>query len=151
MIQKEFLENIEWFIANKPNLNSLVFRNNKQSLNEDDLNKIVLDFNSNIELSFPLDDNYDVFKNIEISGKQTLKSLLKQIYNFYQTNIEIDLVDKIFKETPEFYNELIENLEEGESLKYIDAFSGSVCPPDFVGLSRAKSKKIIFRVELGPL
>lgn len=151
MIEQEYLENIEWYIQSKPTLKSLEFRDSKENLDKSDLNKIVLDFPSDIKLNFPLNDNYDAFKILTISGKQTLKSLLEIIYNFYQSKIDADLIDEIFENMNEFYEELKDNLEN-EELKYIDAFSGSVCPPNFVGLTQEKpKKKLLFTVQLGPI
>lgn len=151
MYEKEYLENIEWFIENKPTLKSLEFRDTSKSLEKSDLDKIVLNYSSDIKLNLPLNDNYEAFKIITISGKQTLKSLLEQIYNFYQLEIDKNLIEKIFEKIPEFYEEL-KNNNEGEYLKYVDVFSGSVCPPNFIGLTQEKPKKnLIFTVQLGPI
>lgn len=140
MYEQEYLENIEWYIQSKPTIKSVEFKDSKKNVDMNDLNKIVLDYPSDIKLNLPLNDNYEAFKILTISGKQTLKSLLEIIYNFYQSKIDENLIDEIFVNMREFYEELKDELEN-EELKYIDTFSGRVCPPNFVGLVQEKPKK----------
>jgi hypothetical protein len=140
------LENINWFIEYKPTTNSVSFRDTEVNLTKEDFDTIVLDLPSTISLSFPLNDDYTSFlvqKNVK--GKLTLGELLNIIYKFYQTKADPSLLDEIYANDKNLYEEL---LEEGCEIKYVDAFSGSVCQPDFVGL---REENGVFIVDLGPL
>jgi hypothetical protein len=152
LFENDHLEDIDWYIETKPKPDNIKFRTSKKNLKPSDMDKVVLDFTStNIKLNFPLNDNYSVFKIRSISGHQTLQSLLENIYDFYQSKIPDELVDEIFFDFPELYQELTNDLESGDKLSYIDAFSGSTCEPDFVGLTQDDSDSKLFTVQLGPL
>lgn len=151
LFEKDYLENIDWYIETKPKPDNIKFRTSKKNLKPSDIDKIILDFSSNIKLNFPLNDNYTAFKIVQISGHQTVESLLQIIYDFYQLEIPNELVGEIFNDFPELYQELTDGLEYDEKLRYIDAFSGSTCEPDFVGLTQDDSDSKLFTVQLGPI
>jgi hypothetical protein len=144
------LKDIEWFIEYKPTEQSVTWREFNLNLTKDEMNTVVLDYPTNFFLNFPLNDDYSAFKLLEIEGKQTLRSLFKIIYKFYQTKIPAEDIDRIFANFQELYEEI---QEENVEIKYVDAFSGSDCAPDFVGLEEEPNDdgKIVLRVDLGPL
>jgi hypothetical protein len=149
MFLEEFLEEIEWNIQFKPTILSVYIRNHltHENISHEQFNEVVIDLDDDIFLELPLNDEYTCFKTIKINGKQTLKSLLTKIYNFYNSKIDPELIDDIFEESKELYEELVEDKSD---LQYVDAFMGSVCPPVFIGLKQS-SKKNHFSVELGPI
>jgi hypothetical protein len=152
LFENDYLENIDWYIETNPKPDNIKFRTSRKNLKPSDMDKIVLDFSStNIKLNFPLNDNYSIFKIRSISGYQTLKSLLQHIYDFYQSEIPDELIGEIFSDCPELYQELTDDLESNDKLRYIDAFSGSTCEPDFVGLTQDDSDSKLFTVQLGPI
>jgi hypothetical protein len=142
------LENIKWFIEEKPSEENVFFRDSDEKLNKEDLEKIVLNLATKIKLKFPLNDDYSAFKIIEISGKQTVLSLFLIIYDFYQRTIDEKDVEKIFKNYPDLYEELKEMKSE---VKYVDVFDTDCGCPDFVGLTTEKNVKNMFTIDLGPL
>lgn len=152
MIETEYLKNIEWFIEIKPSVKSIKFRDTFQYVKKQDLDKIVLNFDHDITLSFPLNNDYSAFDNKVIKGKQTLKSLFNIIYKFYEKNMKKTMIKEVFENFPDILEELQKDLDDG-NIKYImniDGFGDSVCPPDFVGLTYCE-KDNTFNVDLGPL
>jgi hypothetical protein len=88
LFEKDYLENIDWYIETKTKPDNIKFRTSKKNLKPSDMNKVVLDFSlTNIKLSFPLNDNYSTFKICSISSHQTLQFLLEHISDFYQSEI----------------------------------------------------------------
>jgi hypothetical protein len=153
MIDNQFLENVEWFIENKPSVRSMCFRDTSTPLKKSDCDRIVLDFKKDIRLRMPLSDDYSIIRTININGRQTLLSLFMHIYNFYQKQIDRDTLEDAFKEYPDILSDILDS-RNGNQLKCIVVFSGSVCAPDFVGLEESEPFSIDdpeFTVNLGPI
>ncbi len=153
MIEKEFLENVEWFIEYKPSINSITLRDTKKEITIADYNKIVINFEHKITLKFPLNNDYSSFDELLIDGKQTLSSLFQIIYKFYRRKLKKTKIDEVFKNFPELYEELMDD-DDVEYIRNIDGILGGCCPPDFVGLGADKEDDKdtnTWIVHLGPL
>lgn len=156
---KNFLENIEWFIENDPTIENVGFRDTFENVKNDDFESIVLDFPQSITLNFMLDKDNIVFEKRKIQGKQTLRSLFKIIFEFYQQEIPDEKMLLIFGNQSEIDFAIMERREyEDEDdnnggeikLKFIDGIMSEV-PPDFVGLTQDESDPFLFHVDLGPI
>lgn len=100
MIDNDFFSHIEWFIQEKPSVKTIRFRQTFNQIKKEDLDRVVINLEHDIILNFPLNNNYSAFTTKTIKGKQTLKSLLNIIYNFYEDEMDLLLIPKVFKDFP---------------------------------------------------
>ncbi len=150
MFDKELLENLEWYIETKPSIKNIKFRDTMQNITKNTFDQVVLNFDHDIELNFPLNNNYSVFKKIIIKGKQTIKSLFKTIYDFYDSELDPGLADQVYEDYDDYLQELLIE-KDNEPIYNIDALNASECAPDFVGLRQDTDNPNLFTVDLGPI
>jgi hypothetical protein len=139
----DFLNNIQWFIAQK--INTAINTNTGKTLTKEELNAIIS--RDDITLELLLNDNYSFFISREIKGPITVEILLKTIYNFYQEPLESDYINVAFNGSEEWKDEVLDNYDNDISkIKKIDVFTDT-CDPDFCGLEYDDGKYI---VHIGP-
>jgi hypothetical protein len=154
MFDSYTLQNINWFIQFEPNITSIYRRDTNENISYELYNKIILNYDNDITLNFPLDNDLTVYESIIISGTQTIKSLFEEIYKFYQNTMKEENIQKIFEDNQDILDELLFDRKNDLSLiknidiLNIDIFSFDVCIPDFVGLEQDLEDFTIFNVLL---
>ena len=84
MIDTDFLDNIEWYVDEKPIIKNIRYRDTNENIdNETFENKIILNNENDYTIKFYVGDDWKLFKEKTFSGNQTLKTLFNIIYDFF--------------------------------------------------------------------
>lgn len=152
MIDTDFLDNIEWYVHEKPIIKNIKYRDTNENIdNETFENKIILNNENDYTIKFYVDDDLKLFKEKTFSGKQTLKTLFNIIYDFYQEKMDEEHINKIFENYPEIYEE-IKRRRTFIYFKNIDGILDTEIPPDFAGIADIDDETSNrYVVELGPI
>jgi hypothetical protein len=152
MIDTDFLDNIEWYVQEKPIIKNIKYRDTNENIdNETFENKIILNNENDYTIKFYVDDDLKLFKEKTFSGKQTLKTLFNIIYDFYQEKMDEEHINKIFENYPEIYEE-IKRRRNFIYFKNIDGILDTEIPPDFAGIADIDDETSNrYVVELGPI
>jgi hypothetical protein len=137
------LNNIEWYIENRPSSARNKITNNKITKEELD---IIL-FNNNIKLGLPINDNLLYHEIIEIKKPITIKKILNTIYKFYRKKLKPENYIKAFENMEDWKDEVLENFNgDITKLTNYNVFTDT-CTPDFCGLQEINN---IYYVLIGP-
>ena len=155
MIDTDFLDNIEWYVDEKPIIKNIRYRDTNENIdNETFENKIILNNENDYTIKFYVGDDWKLFKEKTFSGNQTLKTLFNIIYDFYQEKMDEEHINKHFEYYPEIYEE-IKMRRKFVYFKNIHGFKDTENPPYFVGIADIddfddeRSNRYV--VELGPI
>lgn len=145
----EFLNNINWFINSEPKTatNKITF----EKLLKSDFEKIIFDnsIKENVQLSFPLNDNYSFFVSREIQRPVNVKQLLTFIHKFYKEPLNHKIMNKAFEGMEEWKEDIIYYYDGDMSrVTNFDVFTDT-CDPNFCGLE-LNEETCEYTVNIGP-
>lgn len=145
----DIVNNINWFINSEPKTatNKITF----EKLLKSDFEKIIFDnsIKENVQLSFPLNDNYSFFVSREIQRPVNVKQLLTFIHKFYKEPLNHKIMNKAFEGMEEWKEDIIYYYDGDMSrVTNFDVFTDT-CDPNFCGLE-LNEETCEYTVNIGP-
>lgn len=145
----DIVNNINWFINSEPKTatNKITF----EKLLKSDFEKIIFDnsIKENVQLSFPLNDNYSFFVSREIQRPVNVKQLLTFIHKFYKEPLNHKIMNKAFEGMEEWKEDIIYYYDGDMSrVTNFDVFTDT-CEPNFCGLE-LNEETCEYTVNIGP-